>query len=58
MERKSDIPTSTKKLAVEWMRDKVTTGEVAVRLGVKQTSQAIYKMGMALREACRDGLIK
>jgi len=53
-----EVPKSVQLLAIRWMRDQVTTGEVAKSLKVDQVSQAIYKMAMALRAACREGLLK
>lgn len=45
-------------LALQWLRDEVSTSYVQKKLGAKQVSQAIYKMAVALRAARRKGLLK
>lgn len=45
-------------LAVSWMRGEITTREAKEKLGYTQTSQTVYKMGVALREAWKKGLVK
>ncbi len=47
-------------LAVQWMRDKISTSEVCDQMGWKQTqvTYCVYKLAIALRAACREGLVK
>ncbi len=47
-------------LSVQWMRDKISTSEVCEQMGWKQTqvTYCVYKLAIALRAACREGLVK
>jgi hypothetical protein len=53
----SIIPDTTLKLAVRWMRGELSNSDVQKELGIRQVSQLGYKMGIALRQAYRDGII-
>ena len=46
------------KLAVAWMRGEKSTGEVREALKVSSVSQVGYLMGIALRAAWKEGMIK
>ena len=45
------------RLSIQWMKDQTTTTEAMEQLKVKQVSQAVYKMGIALRAAWRKGML-
>lgn len=54
----AEVSKQTMALALQWLRDEVSTSYVQKKLGAKQVSQAIYKMAVALRAARRKGLLK
>jgi hypothetical protein len=45
-------------LSLAWMRDEVSTSEVQRRLKTKATCPTIYRMGVAIRQSYREGLLK
>lgn len=52
-----EIPKETMVLAVRWMRDEVSTREVMEKLMIKGVTQAVYCMGIALRQAKREKVL-
>ena len=58
MPKSKAVPKPFMRLALQWMRDEISTSQVQKHLGVKQSSQAIYRLGIALRAAQREGLVK
>jgi hypothetical protein len=52
------VSKAAMKTALQWLRGEITTKEAKDRLNVKQVSQAVYKIGIALRAAFRADLLK
>ena len=55
--KRNSVSKSTLTLAVGWMKDSVTTTAAQKQLKCGSISQTIYKLGIALREAARKGMI-
>lgn len=55
--KRNAVNKTTMRLAIAWMRDEITTSEAARKLECQQVSQVVYKLGIALREASREGMI-
>ena len=56
--RNHRVPKATVELALKWIRQESKTSEVMKRLGVNSVNQTIYTMGVALRQAYQDGILK
>jgi len=52
------LPKKTLNLSLEWVKGEVSTSEAQKRFGNKSVNATIYRMGIALRQAYRQGLLK
>ena len=57
-DKNKPVPKAVIACALAWMRGEMTTKQATEKLKVKQVSQAVYKIGIALRAAFRAGLLK
>lgn len=56
--RKNHVSRKVMDLALQWMRDEVSTSEVQKRVSCKSVNQAVYRMGIAIRQAKRMGMLR
>jgi hypothetical protein len=56
--RQNHVPKPIIDLALKWMKGDLSTSEAQKRFGNKSVNATIYRMGIALRQAYRQGLLK
>lgn len=55
--RRSQITDEEVELALSWMKDEITTAQVAVAYNLTQQSNCLYRVSLALKKAYRDKII-
>ena len=56
--RHNQVSREVMEIAIAWVLCEISTSEAQERLGCKRLNLAVYRMGIALRQACRDKVAK
>jgi hypothetical protein len=52
------LPKRQVEIALKWMRDEIGMGEASAQMNIHSITNTVYRMGIALRQAYRQGLLK